>query len=558
MALGRCRAHVLLASGLLALILAHEGAGVAAAQPDAVAAEQALHDDIRGRIEQLRADPHLVVGGDRLFAPRVVAAFFEGRAFAPVWTVRHDVANAILAIRNIERDGLAPAQYHLAAIERRQADRSKNRAGEADLEVLITDALAAMLDHVQFGKVSPAALDPDWNVDPRETAPPLETLIEMVAGAPSVVAGVERFIPSHFIYVGLKQALQRYRSYASQGGWPSVPGGPTLKPGTSDRRVVALRKRLAATGELAASADLESPEFDEGLQAAVKLFQDANRLTPDAAIGRSTLEALNVTAAARVEQVRVNLERARWVLSGLHDTFVLVNLPAFKVYFIRQGRNVWETRAQVGKTARKTPTFRDDIEYLVFNPDWVVPPTILSQDVLGPMRRGDDAVARKNLQVIDRSGKRVDPSTIDWSSARSSNFQYTLRQAPGANNALGRVKFVFPNEHTIFLHDTPSRELFAADQRTFSSGCIRVEHALEFARLLLEGDSTWTDDHVREVLDSGKTETVFLSESVPILIVYWTVSVGEAGDVRFARDIYGFDLPLARALDAAPSPGAVR
>jgi murein L,D-transpeptidase YcbB/YkuD len=547
------------ASWLLAVWLALEQVGAAALQPRAdAAADQALRDAIRGRIEQLRTDPQLVVGGDRLLAPDVVAAFFEGRAFGPVWTTRHTVADALEAIRQIERDGLTPAHYHLGAIERRQAEQPKDDTAVADLEILIADAVAAALDHVQFGKVQPAELDPDWNVDPRETAPPLETLLAMVADAPSAGAGIERFVPSHFIYTGLKQALERYRTLASRGGWPSVPEGPALKPGASDRRVVALRKRLAATGELAASADLERTEFDAELEAAVKRFQEANRLTPDVAVGRGTLEALNVTAAARVAQVRANLERARWVLPGLHDTFVLVNLPAFKVYLIREGRNVWDTRAQVGKTARKTPTFRDDIEYLVFNPDWIVPPTILSQDVLGPMRRGDNAVARKGLQIIDGKGRRVDPSTIDWASARSSSFQYTLRQAPGASNALGRVKFVFPNEHAIFLHDTPSRELFAADQRTFSSGCIRVEHALEFARLLLEGDPEWTPERMDDVLASGKTETVFLGESLPILIVYWTVSVGAAGDVRFARDMYGLDPPLSRALDAAPAPGSVR
>ena len=174
----------------------------------------------------------------------------------------------------------------------------------------------------------------------------------------------------------------------------------------------------------------------------------------------------------------------------MRDTFVLVNLPAFKAYIIRDRKNIWETRTQIGREARRTPTFRADMKYVVLNPDWTVPPTILAQDVLAGMKKGQNTIARKKLLILDAQGRAVDPSTIDWQAATPANFRYTLRQPPGADNALGRVKFIFPNEHSIFLHDTPSQELFSSDQRTFSSGCIRVEHALELARVLLEGQRT--------------------------------------------------------------------
>jgi murein L,D-transpeptidase YcbB/YkuD len=190
------------------------------------------------------------------------------------------------------------------------------------------------------------------------------------------------------------------------------------------------------------------------------------------------------------------------------------------------------------------------MRYLVFNPDWTVPPTILAQDVIGGMRKGENTIARKRLTILDRQGRPVDPSTIDWANATRANFPYTLRQPPGEDNALGRVKFIFPNEHSIFLHDTPSRELFGSDKRTFSSGCIRVENPLEFATLLLDGDPRWNRQVIDDTVANGKTETVFLKEPLPVLIVYWTVSVGSSGELRFARDVYNLDGPVLRSLDS--------
>ena len=285
-------------------------------------------------------------------------------------------------------------------------------------------------------------------------------------------------------------------------------------------------------------------------------FQEHHRLKADGAIGAGTLTALNVTAAARIGELRVNLERARWVVGGLKDSFVLVNLPAYKAYVIRDRKNVWETRAQVGREARKTPTFRAEMKYLVLNPDWTVPPTILAQDVLPGMRKGQNTIAKKKLTILDGQGRPVDPQSIDWANATPANFRYTLRQPPGPDNALGRVKFIFPNEHSIFLHDTPSQELFSADQRSFSSGCIRVENPLDLANVLLSGQDDWTAEKIKQVVDSLEQDTVFLDTPLTVLIVYWTVSVGASGELRYARDVYSYDAPLLRALDRSLSAPA--
>ena len=514
-----------------------------------------VSEGLRMRIVQLFDAPATNVLGARLLRPDAVSHFFQGRNFQPAW----DNARAraiVVAIRGIEQDGLSPRDYHLAPLEAALSSiDTATPTARVDLEILLTDAVAALIDHVRFGKVRPVTLDRRWNVDPRAGTPPLETFVAEVAAAPSVNEGIDALKPSHFIYRGLKDQLAARRLDVARGGWPALPAGPTLKPGTTDARVTVLRRRLAASGDLASPEG--SQEYDDALVESVKRFQERHRLTADGVIGPATLAAMNVSAGARVDQVRVNLERARWVVGGLSDSFVLVNLPAFKTYLIRDRKNVWETRAQVGRAGRQTPSFRADMQYLVFNPDWTVPPTIASQDVIAPMRRGDNAIARKRLMIFDRQGRRVSPDAIDWASASRRNFPYTLRQAPGPDNALGRVKFIFPNEHSIFLHDTPSRELFSADERMFSSGCIRVENPLDFAAKLLEGEEGWDAESIQQAVASGKTETVFLKTPLPVLIVYWTVSVGAAGESRYARDVYSLDGRLRRALDAPTATSTV-
>jgi murein L,D-transpeptidase YcbB/YkuD len=514
--------------------------------------------ELRLRIEQIRQAPTTPLHGARLRRPAAVARFFEARSFAPAWQLPRGAQDVLTAIRGIDADGLDPTHYHLGAITSALDlySRAPSKDLAAELQVLVADAAAALADHVQYGKVSPSALDRRWNVDPRVGAPPLETTLDGIARAGSVGAGIDALKPKHFIYLGLKQALSRMRGLAAAGGWPAIPPGPAIKPGAKDPRIAIVRKRLKVTGELVSqTAPVDELVHDADLQSAVKNFQSHHRLTDDGVIGRATMEALSVSADARASQLRVNLERARWVVGGLRDTFLLVNLPAYKAYVIRDRRNIWETRAQIGRAARQTPAFRADMTYVVLNPDWTVPPTILAEDVLAGMRKGQNTIAKKKLTIRDEHGRAVDPASIDWQSATRQNFRYTLRQPPGPDNALGRVKFIFPNEYSIFLHDTPSQELFAADQRTFSSGCIRVENALDLARVLLEGQSvrsapseTWTPERIQQVIASKQSQTVFLDTPLQVLIVYWTASVGASGEVRFAKDAYGRDPAVLRAL----------
>jgi murein L,D-transpeptidase YcbB/YkuD len=510
--------------------------------------EQAL----QARVEQLRTDPQTPVLGRRLAKPETVAAVLERRQFAPMWTLPDGATRGLAALRRAAEEGLRPEDYHSIALDQALGSRgSGSPALDADIQVLLADGLASLADDVRYGRVSPGSLNPMWNVDPRAGAPALDARLEEIAAAPDPLVALDQAVPEHFIYRGLRSTLADLRRQEAGGGWPTVPAGPSLKPGARGPAVAAVRKRLAAVSLIDAAPvpGVDEAVYDDALKGAVARFQEQHRIAADGVVGRTTVEAMNVPVSARIDQVRANLERARWVVNGLSDSFVLVNLPAFKVYVIKDRRNIWETRAQVGKAARMTPSFRATMQYLVLNPDWTVPPTILKEDVIGAMKKGQNAVARKGLKAYDRNGREVDTASIDWSTASASSFPYTLRQPPGPSNALGRVKFIFPNPHAIFLHDTPSRELFASDTRTFSSGCIRVEKPLDLATVLLEGQDDWTRDRIDAAVATNATQTVYLKAPLPVLIVYWTVSVGAGGDIRVARDIYNLDPPLIRALD---------
>jgi L,D-transpeptidase YcbB len=255
-----------------------------------------------------------------------------------------------------------------------------------------------------------------------------------------------------------------------------------------------------------------------------------------------------VPVEARIDQLRINLERARWVFRDLDERFLLVNIARFRVMLIEAQQVTWSTRAVVGRPYRQTPVFKARMTYLEFNPTWTVPPTIFAKDLLPEIRRDPDTLQRKNMVVIDHQGRRIDPAGIDWATIPARGFPYMIRQEPGPMNALGRVKFMYPNPHHVYMHDTPARDLFGRSERSFSSGCIRLEQPLELARILLAG-TEWDEAAIERALASGRTRVVNLPQPIPVLMLYGTA--GPDGDqVYFAADIYGRDQPLLAALDA--------
>jgi murein L,D-transpeptidase YcbB/YkuD len=510
------------------------------------AVAQDATDFIRTRVEELRANGVLQVRGQPIASRDLLPRIYENREFAPAWTTLRQVDSLLEMLDESYREGLDPDDYHAAAVRSARAALTELELlapdERAELDILFTDSVIRLGYHLRFGKVDPTALDGNWNSstellrgDPAET-------IQDAIDSPSLREFAARVIPRVFLYERFKAALAEYRAIEAKGGWPAVPGGPTLTPGATDERVRALAARLAVTGDLLPSVAVDGTRYDEPLAAAVRRFQARHGLAADAAVGPATLAALNVPVAARIEQLRANLERARWVFYDPESEFLVVNIAGFELYIVRRGEVAWRTRVQVGRPYRQTPIFRAEMTYLVVNPTWTVPPTIYRNDILPAVRRDPAYLASRNIDAFDSRGVAVDPATADWSAR---NPPYRLVQRPGPDNALGRIKFMFPNEHAVYLHDTPSRDLFERDSRAFSSGCIRVEDPFELAEQLLGARG-------RERLDAltatGRTQTVFLEKPMTVMLLYWTAEVDADGQVTFFPDVYGRDPGVVAAL----------
>ena len=496
-----------------------EGSPVAETGPDQV---------IAAAIEVAHSGGKVVVDGEPLASGIVLPELYQRRGFRPAWTNPVATDGLLRAIRESAGDGLDPADYHLAAIERARASNAATPDTQAHLDLLLTDAAVRLAYHLRFGKVDPEALDPNWNMaSDLGGIDPVVVLQQAIDGG-RVYEALAELKPRYPFYTRLRDALGDYRRIAAGGGWETIPAGGPLKPGVTDARVVRLRHRLGVTGDLpAAAAEDPSPRYDAAVEAGVKTFQQRHGLPVDGAVGAATLAALNVPVSARIDQIRATLERCRWVMHDLPERFVIVNVAGFTVAMMGPDGPTWDSAVVVGKPYTKTPIFRADMRYIVLNPTWTVPPGIMKKEVVPGMRRDPNYLARKGYVMVN--GQVVQPA--------------------GPKNALGHVKLIFPNPHHVYLHDTPSKSYFNETSRTFSHGCVRVAKPLELAALALD-DPAWTTQTLTDAVATGKTRTVVLQKPLPVLILYWTAAVGPDGRVQFLPDVYGRDPAIIRALGA--------
>jgi len=546
------------------LLMACMSTGVASAQISDAPAQappapaSVAPSELQTRVEALLESGPFVVHGAHVAYPSTIYAFYAQRSFRPAWTNAHAASELRRALKDSEADGLDPLDYHLPILQQ----LADGGATGADYEILHTDALLRVADHLLFGKVDAASFDAHWNYTRSPIGINVPQRIEQALAGDDIYGEIEKLKPTHRFYVSLKHELARYREAAANGDRvPLGPGSP-IEPDTHDTRVPALRAGLALSGDLDSTQSTDSDLYDPTLQAAVRRFQERMGLVADGKIGARTITELNVPIRERIDQLRVNLDRGRVLLQDLPNEFVIVNIAAYWVYLVRGQEVAWNARAQVGKTYRQTPMFRSAINYLVFNPTWTVPPGIIRNDILPDARRDPGSITRRGLNVIDARGNTVDPASVDWSRFKSGNIPYTLRQDAGPRNALGRVKIMFPNSYSVYLHDTPSQSKFDEVDRAFSSGCVRVERPLELAELLLADPSTWNAASIARTIDAGRTQNVTLPNKVPVLLAYWTAWVDPQGRVNFRRDVYGQDAQwaagLARPYTPRKLPGQAR
>jgi murein L,D-transpeptidase YcbB/YkuD len=333
-----------------------------------------------------------------------------------------------------------------------------------------------------------------------------------------------------------------------------VPAGATLREGEAGERVDALIDRLIASNDL---EDMPHPAtFDATVALAVRRFQARHGLTDDAVVGQQTLHALNVPIQERIDQIIVNLERWRWLPEDLGDYYIIVNIAGFRLDVVENETSILDMRVVVGQPYRRTPVFSDRIRYLVLSPYWEIPPSIAVRDKLPLVKRDPGYLATQGYELLSGWGdqeRAIDPAEVDWSRVTAQNFSYRMRQRPGPYNALGAVKFMFPNKFAVYLHDTPSRELFGQTARAFSSGCIRLERPFDLAELLLGDQADWTRSAIETAAGAGSEQTVRLTRPVPVHLLYWTAWTDPSGGViQFRDDIYGRDDPVLRELREMP------
>jgi len=519
----------------------------------------ALAQGVRSRVERLaEAGPHFV-DGERLLAPDVLASFYASRAFTPAWVPPADprrLGQLMASIRLARRHGLEPSDYHLDALERlsKTAPYVGVPADElVDVELLASDAFVALGSHLLRGRSAPADVDPEWLVHRRSAD--LALVLASAVENGRVAAALYALAPRDERYAWLVAAAAPLRDAAARGGWPTVPPGPSLEFGAKGPRVALLRERLAASGDLAPSLP-SGDVFDARVDEAVRRFQARHGLEVDGVVGRATLAALDVSAEARLRQVDANLERWRWLPADLGERRLEVNVAAYELSVVQAGEVVRWHRVIVGREDRQTPMVAGMLTQVVLNPYWNVPASIAGADLLPAILADPDLLTKQGFVVLDRlSREPVDPATIDWPAVADSavfNARYRLRQDPGPLNALGSVKFTFSNGHAIYLHDTPARNLFDQSERDFSSGCIRVQNAMDLAVYVLADSPEWTRSRLEAVAASGAEVVVPLQREMPVHLMYWTAWVDDDGTLELRDDVYEKDEIVQRALMAPP------
>jgi murein L,D-transpeptidase YcbB/YkuD len=506
---------------------------------------------------QLSSRPAFLAGdADSEATWKAVRKFYEKRAFAPAWIdgrrPTSQLDQLLEALQQAEGNGLDPAMYAAPALTAHRANAdgkrfSRDAFGKDDIDdvdVWSTWAFMAYASDISDGVTDPKAIKGTWGMRPAPVDP-VKTLDTALASG-DVAKTLESIAPRSPEYLALRKALDDYRDMAKNGGWPALPSNLKLKPGATHPAVPALRKRLAVTHDFKGNADDTSTQYDEALVAAVKLFQLRHGLAEDGTVAGETLAAMNVPIARRIEQIHLNMERWRWLPRDLGPNHARVNIPEYRLDVWEEDRIALTMRVVVGAQDNRTPIFADQMTHIVFSPFWNVPPSIASEETLPAVQRDPGYLARNNLEVVGTSGRVLDPYSVDWSNPSS----YRFRQRPGTSNSLGLVKFMFPNQYDVYLHDTPADALFARPMRALSHGCVRVEQPTKLARYLLRDRSEWDEDRIDAAMNAGRENHVKLSKPIPVYLLYMTARAShEDGSVHFRHDIYGYDAQQGRAYE---------
>ncbi|MGB4398428.1 MAG: L,D-transpeptidase family protein [Daejeonella sp.] len=473
--------------------------------------------------------------------------FYREREFQLGWFKNNEIVpqaqEMLTMISKAGEEGLDPKKYQFkdftamfANLEAAKSDSAKFTELQKEIDVALSSTYFVWASDYYRGVVIPRENEEiEWDVKRNKIK--LHKALMTVLGERESKYSYANFSPLHPDYARLKTALANYRKIQAAGGWPQVAANPKLKEGQSSPGVVALKKRLGVS-----STD---STFNAETVAALKTFQSAQGLKPDATLGAETAKILNVSVEQRIKQIILNMERWRWIPKSFEEDYLIVNIPEYRMRVFEKGKEALAMNVIVGKTLNSTPIFSDKMENVVLAPYWNVPASIV-KDELGPKIAADPGTLdRLNMELVDYKGNQVSPAGIDWNSVTRDNWKYILRRKPGPKNDLGDVKFIFPNTDDIYLHDTPHDELFSQTKRNFSHGCVRLEKPLQLAEYLLK-PLGWDMNKIQSTIAGGKEKHVKLQKVLPVYLVYFTAWADESGNVHFRDDIYGHDKTLSQ------------
>lgn len=476
-----------------------------------------------------------------------IKQFYNDRNYLLLWSDENGrlrrAFDLLHVIIDADDEGLKPSDFYIEEIRKHWA--LKGQIAAIRLDLLLTAALYSYSNYVYSGRFNPANLDVDWHIKNKPLN--IRDLLTAVATKKSIASLLDELPPQHSGYQLLKKELHRLRVLEDQGAWPWLDGGPILKPGVQHGQVTQLRRRLEITGDLIESSLSELDIYDFGLAEAVKRFQKRHGLVADGKVGEKTRQRLNMTVGAKIMQIRINMERWRWMPRSLGKRYLMVNMTGFELNLMEDDVSLLNMPVIIGKSYRSTPSFSGLLSEMEYNPYWTIPKTIAVEDMV-PRQMGDSSYfARKTIKLFRGWGanaREIDPNTVDWKQIDIDHFPYWLRQEPGAKNSLGMVKFLFTNPYDIYLHGTPDIHLFNQVVRAFSSGCIRVKDPVRLASYLLYDGSQEKEEEILANIYLKTTQRVLLPKAIPIYLVYWTTWVDQQGILNFRNDIYSRDVGL--------------
>ena len=502
---------------------------------------------------------------EAVLAPDLVHLFYAGRGYQPAWIGEREISSQVRlllqALKMAETDGLNPLDYHLTKIEGMLSSVGKalkkkrpNQAEAlADFDLLCTDAFLACAGHLAHGKVDSEAYAVAWQGACMDES--LAGLLEAALMKNLVAEALQSLAPKHSFYANLKKALASYRELSRKKEGKPFPGSLSLKKGDKRKEVKELRKRLVALGDLAKEDNRSGRTFDDALETALRRFQSRIGLDVTGSLDPPTLAALNVPLEERCRKIEANLERWRWLPHDLGERYIYVNVANFKLEAFEDGQMDLDMKVVVGSEAWQTPDFASEMTHLIVNPDWTIPIPVILKETSSYVLQNPCYFRDNRMVILRKEGEElaeVDPASINWANLNDKNLDFLIRQLPGADNILGRLKFVFPNRYDIYLHDTPYQEDFAKAARAYSHGCIRAERPAELAVWALRGKPGWDLKQIWAAIEAGEERTVRLVEPIDVHFLYNTVWAEEDGTVEFRPDIYERDKKLIEALDAMP------